>query len=121
MTLAYRSGSPYGWTSSREMEELMDQELHQAVLQDVYGFDVRSFQDLKRNGDPGETTWNDHTSLPLFVEIEIRVADEANKRLVEYELETKGELSEETEKKLRRFLITVPMTNRDINDNRVYQ
>jgi len=120
MTLAYKSGSPYGWTFSGEMKALMDQKVHNAVVQNVFDFKVRCFKKTKREDPEGSPVWDDHTSLPLFVELEIFVADNRSRAALRRELARTGELSEKSRKTLRRFIITVPMTNHGINDNRIH-
>ena len=121
MTLAYRSGSAYGWTQSDEMKELMEQEPHQAILHHVFAFNVRC---LRSANATAESTWNDPDELPLYVELELRVADRRMAGKFRDEFEETGELSEESlkkKKKLRRFVITVPMQGYGIESNPAYR
>lgn len=126
MTLAYRSGSPYGWTRSSEMGELMDQEPQYAILRHVFGFNVRSFTKPKseasssRSSDEGEVRWENPESLPLFVEIELLVSDNRAAAGFRREISQNGSLSEESQKRLRRFSITVPMRSQGVNSNLIY-
>ena len=101
MTLAYRSGAPYAWTDSAEMAEVMDQEPRRAVVRNVFGFDVRCYTEPKGEAgdDAGSPTWEDHTQLPLFIEIELRVADDQHAGFFEDELARSGTLSERLRKK----------------------
>ena len=120
MTLAYRSGTPYGWTESDEMKELMDQEPYDAILRNVFDFKVHCYDKPKSQNPNVEGTWNDPQKLPLFVELEIFVSNSQAAASLRKELESTGELSEESRKKLRRFLITVPIRNHGINDSNLY-
>lgn len=121
MTLAYRSGSPYGWTTSDEFKDVMDQGPHQAIVKNVFGFEVRCYTQPKSEGGEADLSWEDHTSLPLFVELELLVSDDQLIGAMENEMATNGTLSDEWKRKLRRFVITIPLANHDINDNRIYQ
>lgn len=120
MTLAYRFGEPYGWTESEEMEELMEQEKHQAILNNVFDFKIRCYEEPKSTEPEPETTWEDPRRLPRFIEMELYVANSNMVAGLRKEIEESGELSEESRRKLRRFTITVPMRNYGIYDNRIY-
>jgi len=120
MTLAYRSSGPYGWTKSDEMKELMDQEPYQAILKNVFDFKVHCYKQPKSESLESTTVWEDSESLPLFIEFEIFVAQNSMVAGLQKEVEANGELSEESRRKLRRFLITVPMRNYGINDSSIY-
>ncbi len=52
----------------------MDQGKYEAILKNVFDFKVHCY-DLPKNEDTiGETVWDDHQRLPLFVELELFVA-----------------------------------------------
>lgn len=120
MTLAYRYSDPYGWTESPEMEELMEQEKHQAILDNVFDFKILCYEEPKSTGGEPETTWEDPRRLPKFIELELHVANANMVAGLRKEIEKSGELSEESKRKLRRFTITVPMRNYGIYDSRIY-
>ena len=90
-------------------------------MRNVFEFNVRCFKDPKSETSKSEPYWNDPARLPLFIELELLVAEGRMAAGFRQELADNGKLSEKSRSKLRRFVITVPMRNHGINDNRIYQ
>jgi prepilin-type N-terminal cleavage/methylation domain-containing protein len=120
MTLAYQHNAPYGWTEDPRFTRLLDQPGYKALLNKVYRFEVRCYD--RPAGSPNarpKNTWDDHASLPVYVELVVGVAKGGVARRAEQELASHGKLTE-TAKQLNTFVLSIPMINHGVYDNAQY-
>ncbi len=77
ITLSYRSGGPYAWTTATEFQGLFDQNTNIPIMRNLFDMQILSYNNIPIDSTtPSTNAWNDSTALPHYMEIIFYVADE---------------------------------------------